>query len=244
VAAVPLYLTFFDGLRRGGERWTRRVWAGVAVGLVGVALVARPSGDMKPGHWAAVIGLQVATLAWTFGSLYAQSRPSKLPLATVAAIEMLAGAAVLGVISWLAGEQVGLLAQASSSSWLALLYLGVFGSLVGFTAYAYCLHELPASTVGTYAYVNPVVAVLLGALFLDEPLSAWMLAGGALILAAVVLTTLSRRRPRPAAETASSRETRDEPAGPKREILGRGRRGAGPPRPEPAFADEPVRTAR
>lgn len=212
VAAVPLYLTFFDGLRRGGQPWTRRVWAGVLVGLLGVALVARPSGTMSPGHWGAVIALQVATLSWTFGSLYAQSVPKKLPLATAAAIEMLAGAAALGVEAWAMGERVGPLAQASGSAWLALLYLGVFGSLVGFTAFAYCLNELPASTVGTYAYVNPVVAVMLGSLFLHEPLSPGMLAGGALILAAVVLTTLSRRAPRPAASPARPRERSIEPA--------------------------------
>ncbi|HET8645186.1 MAG TPA: EamA family transporter, partial [Vicinamibacteria bacterium] len=193
VAAVPLYLTFFDGLRRGGQPWTGRVWAGVLLGLAGVALVARPAADMQPGHWAAVIGLQVATLAWTFGSLYSQSLPRKLPLATAAAIEMVAAALVLAVESWVAGERLALFAQASVSTWLALLYLGVFGSLVGFTAYAYCLNELPASTVGTYAYVNPVVAVALGALFLKEPLSPGMLGGGALILAAVVLTTLNTR---------------------------------------------------
>jgi drug/metabolite transporter (DMT)-like permease len=204
VAAVPLYLTFFDGLRPGGQRWTGRVWMGVLVGLLGVALVARPGGHMSPGHWSAVLALQVATLSWTFGSLYAQSRPRKLPLATASAIEMLAAAAGLGLESWITGEQVSVIAQASPSAWLSLLYLGVFGSLVGFTAYAYCLNELPASIVGTYAYVNPVVAVTLGALFLHEPLSPAILAGGALIVAAVVLTTLRRPQPRPARMPAAA----------------------------------------
>ncbi len=208
VAAVPLYLTFFDGLRRGGQPWTRRVWLGVLVGLMGVALVARPSGGMRPGHWGAVIALQIATLAWTFGSLYAQSLPKKLPLATAAAIEMVAGSLALAFESLLAGEKPLLVTQASGTAWLALLYLAVFGSLVGFTAFAYCLNELPASTVGTYAYVNPVVAVTLGALFLHEPISPGMLAGGALIVAAVVLTTLRRApaRPQPAAPSAIAPE--------------------------------------
>jgi drug/metabolite transporter (DMT)-like permease len=198
VAAVPLYLTFFDGLRRGGQPWTGRVWLGVVVGLAGVALVARPGAEAGAGHWSALIALQVATLAWTFGTLYAQSVPKKLPLASAAAIEMLAGSLVLGFESLLAGEKASLVFQASSSAWLALLYLAVFGSLVGFTAFAYCLNELPASTVGTYGYVNPIVAVTLGAIFLDEPLSTGMVAGGALILAAVVLTTLRRAPARPA----------------------------------------------
>ena len=92
---------------------------------------------------------------------------------------MLAGAVALFLESRLAGEGLEQLAAASSAAWLGLAYLAVFGSLVGFTAFAYCLNELPASTVGTYAYVNPVVAVTLGALLLDEPLSAGLLLGGA-----------------------------------------------------------------
>jgi drug/metabolite transporter (DMT)-like permease len=198
VGAVPLYLTFFDGLRRGGQPWTGRVWLGGLVGLVGVGLVAWPSEGVSAGHWGAVAALQIATLSWTFGTLYAQSRPKKLPLATAAAVEMLAGSLFLALESLVAGEQPALLFQASGSAWGAILYLVVFGSLVGFTAFAYCVNELPASTVGTYAYVNPIVAVTLGALFLREPLSPGILGGGALIVAAVVLTTL-RRAPRAAA---------------------------------------------
>ena len=88
---------------------------------------------------------------------------------------------------------------ASPQAWLSLLYLFVFGSLVGFTAFAFCLNELPASTVGTYAYVNPVVAVLLGSFFLGEPVSAGLVAGAILILGAVLLTTAKRpvRTPKP-----------------------------------------------
>lgn len=199
VATVPLWLTLFDGLRAGGQSWTARAWAGALIGLIGVGLVARPEGGVSAGHWLAIVALQVATLSWTAGSLYAQSLPRKLPLFTASAVEMLAGSAVLLVESRLFGEDLGAFALASSRSWLALLYLAVFGSLVGFTAFAYCLNELPASTVGTYAYVNPVVAVALGHVFLGEPLSPGLLAGAALILLAVLLTTARRiaspRRP-------------------------------------------------
>ena len=82
---------------------------------------------------------------------------------------------------------------ASANAWLSLGYLVVFGSLVGFTAFAYALNELPATTVGTYAYVNPVVAVILGRVFLKEALTSGLLAGGVLILASVVITTRARR---------------------------------------------------
>lgn len=195
VGSVPLYLTLLDGMRKGGQRWTTRVWAGTLIGIVGVALVARPAGGMKAGHWMAVLALQGATLSWTVGSLYAQSLEKKLPLFTASAIEMTAGGLVLFLESRLAGDDLGAFARASGGAWLGIGYLVVFGSLVGFTAFAYCLNELPASTVGTYAYVNPVVAVLLGHFFLREPLSAALLGGGCLILLAVLITTGVLGRP-------------------------------------------------
>jgi drug/metabolite transporter (DMT)-like permease len=107
---------------------------------------------------------------------------------------MLAGSAGLWVESLLAREDPGRLLTASSSAWGGLAYLASVGSLLGFTAFAYCLNELPASTVGTYAYVNPIVAVALGALILDEPLSPALLVGGLLIVASVALTTLRPKR--------------------------------------------------
>jgi drug/metabolite transporter (DMT)-like permease len=197
VATIPLWIIFFDGLRSGGQAWSVRVWLGTFVGLAGVAIVARPEGGVASGHWPGIIALQVATLSWTAGSLYSQALVERLPVLTAAAIEMLAGSAFLAVESRVVGEDLGAFALASRSAWFALAYLMVFGSIIAFTAFAYCLNELPASTVGTYAYVNPVVAVALGALFLGEPVSAGLLAGGLLILAAVVTTTF-RRKPRPA----------------------------------------------
>lgn len=203
VATVPLWLTFFDGLRPGGRPWTTRVWLGTAVGLLGVAFVARPGADgVSAGHWPAILGLEGATLAWTAGALYSQSVRRRLPLFTASAVEMVAGSIVLLGESRLMGEDLALFRTASSNVWLGLLYLAVFGSLVGFTAFAYALNELPASTVGTYAYVNPVVAVALGRIFLGEPLSPGIVAGAALILVAVVLSTSQR----PAAPSAPEPE--------------------------------------
>jgi drug/metabolite transporter (DMT)-like permease len=199
VATVPMWITFLDGLRPGGQPWTVRVWVGTLIGLLGVALVARPEGGVQPGHWMAVIALLVASVSWTIGSLYSQSVPARLPLFSASAVEMVAGSAVLFLESRLVGEDLATIATASPATWGALAYLAVFGSLLGFTAFAYCLNELPASTVGTYAYVNPVVAVLLGRLLLGEPVSAGLVSGGALILLAVLLTTMRRpaREPRP-----------------------------------------------
>jgi drug/metabolite transporter (DMT)-like permease len=208
VATVPMWLTLLDGFRPGGQSWTTRAWVGIALGLAGVALVARPEGGVPPGHWPAVIGLQVGALSWAVGSLYVQSVPRRLPLFSASAVEMLAGSVALFVESRIFGEDLGRIATVSSSAWSALAYLGVFGSLVGFTAFAYCLNELPASTVGTYAYVNPVVAVLLGRVVLGEPVSAGLVSGGALILLAVLLATarkpslVNRPEPVPSEEAA------------------------------------------
>ncbi len=202
VATVPLWLTLLDGLRPGGQAWRARVWLGTLVGLGGVALVVHPEGGVPAGRWPGILALQVACLFWSVGSLYAQSVPRRLPLFTASAVEMLAGSAFLLAESRVCGEDFALLRAASAPAWLALLYLGVFGSLLGFTAFAYCLNELPASTVGTYAYVNPMVAVALGAAVLGEPLSAGLLAGAGLILLAVVLTTARRAPPPPARPAA------------------------------------------
>jgi drug/metabolite transporter (DMT)-like permease len=194
VATVPVWLLLLDGLRPGGQPWTLRVWLGTAIGLLGAALVARPQGDGGRAHWIAILALQTACLAWTVGSLYAQSVPRRLPLATAAAVEMLAGSAGLALASLAFGQDWSTLFTASPRAWAAVLYLVAFGSLVGFTAFAYCLNELPATTVGTYAYVNPVVAVLLGWAILDEPVTPGLVVGAALIVTSVVLTTLRKRR--------------------------------------------------
>jgi drug/metabolite transporter (DMT)-like permease len=195
VATVPLWILLLDGLRPGGRPWTARVWVGTVIGLAGVALVARPEGELDTAHGLAIVALQVACLSWTVGSLYAQSVPKRLPLASAAAIEMLAGSLAIFAASRLFGEDWSRMAAASPRAWGGVGYLVIFGSLVGFTAFAYCLNELPATTVGTYAYVNPIVAVVLGAAILQEPLTPGLLTGGLLIVLSVALTTL-RKGPR------------------------------------------------
>ena len=192
VATVPVWILLLDGLRRNGRPWTLRLWLGTAIGLAGVALVARPGGQLDAQHWLAIAALQLACLAWTVGSLRAQQVLRRLPLASAAAVEMLAGGAVIMVASRLFGEDWSRMVAASARAWGAVSYLIVCGSLVGFTAFAYCLNELPASTVGTYAYVNPMVAVLLGWLVLREPLTPGLLGGGALIVLSVLLTSLRK----------------------------------------------------
>jgi drug/metabolite transporter (DMT)-like permease len=195
VATVPLWMTLLDGLRPDGQKWTARAWTGVAIGLLGVGLIVRPEAGIGPREMPGVLALIAASLVWTIASLYAQSVPKRLPVLTASAVEMVAGGLVLLVASPLVGESLAGFGTASPRAWLGLAYLLIFGSLVAFTAFAYCLNELPATTVGTYAYVNPVVAVALGSLVLGEPLSMSMAAGGALILLAVVIATTGRKQP-------------------------------------------------
>jgi len=195
VATVPLWITFLDGLRPGGQRWTLRVWLGTLLGLLGVYFVARPGGGDWSSHLPGIVALQAATISWTLGTLYSKAVAEPLPVMTAAAVEMLAGAAALLAESALLREPLGAFATASAPAWWSVAYLVVFGSLIGFTAFGYCLSVFSAGTVGTYAYVNPVVAVLLGAWLLDEPVTAGLLAGGSLILGAVLLTTLAPRKP-------------------------------------------------
>jgi drug/metabolite transporter (DMT)-like permease len=201
VATVPLWMTLVEGLRPGGQKWTVRAWIGVAIGLVGVGLIVRPEAGIGPREMPGVVALIGASLVWTLASTYAQNVPRRLPVFTASAVEMVAGGLVLLVASPLAGESLDGFATASPRAWVALGYLLIFGSLVAFTAFAYCLNELPVTTVGTYAYVNPVVAVALGSAVLGEPLSMAMAAGGALILLAVVIATTGRRPPRPTIAT-------------------------------------------
>jgi drug/metabolite transporter (DMT)-like permease len=194
VATLPLWTTLLDGMRPGGTPWTLRGWISTAIGLLGVGLVARPGGDGVAGaHLAGVLALQFAALSWTVGALYTKSMRQPLPVFTASSIEMIAGALILLVESGVMGEDLSGLSGVSLRAWGALGYLVVAGSLIGFTAFAYCLTVLPASTVSTYAYVNPVVAVILGALILNEPVSAGLLGGAGLILAAVVLATKRRK---------------------------------------------------
>ena len=168
---------------------------------------------MSASHWLSILGLQVATLSWTIGSLYAQQVPRRLPLASAAAVEMLAASVVIFASSRLFGEDWSRMASASPRAWGGVGYLVVFGSLVGFTAFAYCLNELPATTVGTYAYVNPVVAVFLGSLVLGEALTPGLLAGGLLIVLSVALTTLRKPSGRhPEGLFSRARDPRSSPA--------------------------------
>ncbi len=208
VAIVPLWMAVLDRAV-WGRRLSRAGAAGIAIGLVGVALLVNPSGGGSRELVGALMPV-AGSFCWAFGSLWARTAPLPEKPLLAAAMEMIGGGAILMVASVAAGERFSV-GEVSSGSVLGLAYLVVFGSLVAYSAYAWLLQRARASLVATYAYVNPVVAVALGAVFLSEPVTWTMAAGGAAIVTAVVLIVTSQSReaevvalePEPALERAA-----------------------------------------
>ncbi|MGW7315394.1 EamA family transporter [Streptomyces sp. NPDC054854] len=203
VASVPMWVVVLRAAT--GDRPPARTLVGVLVGLAGLAVLTGPglSGQVR---LSGVLMVVVAAVLWSLGSFSA----SKLPLPgnpfTGSAYQMLAGGTGGIVVGLLRGEQHGLdLGAFSTASWVAQAYLVLIGSVVGFTAYAWLLRAAPLSLVSTYAYVNPVVAVALGALILDEALTWPILLGGGIVVAGVgviVSTERTRRTERRATPVA------------------------------------------
>ncbi|MER8046362.1 EamA family transporter [Streptomyces sp. NPDC094032] len=195
IAVVPAWVVVLKAL--SGDRPTPGGLAGVLLGLVGLGVLTLPglSGDVKAGGVVLVV---VATLCWSVGSFSSSRLPMPANPFTASAYEMIAGGlAGLGV-GLVRGEQHGLdLSAVSGRSWAALAYLVVFGSLLAFTAYAWLLQAAPLSLVATYAYVNPVVAVALGALVLNEALTWPIVLGGAIVVGGVCLIVSTERRGSP-----------------------------------------------
>jgi drug/metabolite transporter (DMT)-like permease len=184
VASVPLWIVVFRLI--AGDRVAAALVAGVLVGFAGVAILVVPrgaSGEVDPAGLLMVVG---ASFSWALGTFASPRLPTPPdPLASTA-VQMLAGGALLVVAAFAIGEPARAdLSSFSTGSLLALGYLVVFGSLVAFSAYTWLLQHAPVSVVATYAYVNPVVAVLLGAVVLGEAVTPSMLIGAAIILAAV-----------------------------------------------------------
>jgi drug/metabolite transporter (DMT)-like permease len=202
VATVSLWLVIVDWLRPGGRKPVPRVVMGLLMGFVGLALLVGPahlggSGRVDPRGAAVLV---VGSFAWACGSLYSKhgGMPSS-PMLSVA-MQSFAGGAILLIAGLFAGEFRGLhLGAISLRSWLALGYLIVFGSGIGFSAYIYILQKSTAARVATYAFVNPVVALFLGWLIVGETITLRTVVAAAVILTAVILViTAPHRTPVPA----------------------------------------------
>lgn len=192
VACVPLWVVVFR--RMTGQRPPLVTLAGVAVGLVGLVVlllggpVAGTHGTAWWGPWLVVL----AALGWAAGTVAGSRLPTPANPVTFSAVGMLVGGALLTVGAAVRGEQV-VFAEVSAASWVAWVYCVLFGALA-FSAYVYALGSLPVSTVATYAYVNPVIAVLLGVLLADERFGLAQFVGGLVVLCAVVLVVRGEQR--------------------------------------------------
>ena len=204
VATVTLWMVIVDWLRPGGHKPSGRILFGIVLGFVGMAVLVGParlglSGRIDPLGAGVLI---VASLAWACGSLY--SKHGELPSSPLLGVAMqgLCGGGALWIVALLNGEWAKFHAMAAPvRAWLAVGYLFVFGSCIGFSAYLYILKKSTAARVGTYAFVNPIVALAIGWLLGGEVLSQRTLVAAAVILTAVVLViTAPHRDPREAAD--------------------------------------------
>ena len=196
VAIVPMWMVLLDWLRPDGRHPTASVVAGLVMGLAGVVLLVGPvelggGGRMQYLGAAAVVA---GTISWATGSVFGSSfRVPEVPR-MAAALQMTMGAALLLTFGTLRGEWSQFdLAGVSMRSGLSLLYLIVFGSIIAFAAYVYLLRVSTPARVGSYAYVNPVVAVFLGWALADEPVTGRTLLAAAVIITGVVLIVSGRR---------------------------------------------------
>jgi drug/metabolite transporter (DMT)-like permease len=224
IATVPLWMIVIDAAHSRGERLTAKVLASVLLGLAGVGLLMAGGIALGrgAGFWIGVGCLLVAALSWAGGSIYGRYAENPSSYAMYTAMEMLAGGAALMVGGTVRSEWALLdWSKVAGPPLWGELYLIFFGSLLAFTAYVWLLRAAPPALVGTYAYVNPVVAILLGILLFDESLDVWTVAGSAVILASVVLTQVSRARRPPA------------PPAPDAAMSGRDGRGVAAPRSPP-----------
>jgi drug/metabolite transporter (DMT)-like permease len=197
VAIMPLWAALFDAVIPGGKTpLTWRIGIGLVIGFLGSALLAGITPDqLATADLRGPLACTFASASWAMGSVYWKRHPTAdvSPYAAAAAQMAIAGG-LLCVFGLLIGEAPRFRLDAVGAG--AMAYLIVFGSIVGYTAFGYALEHASATIVGTYAYVNPVVAVLLGWLILSEPITGRMLTAMALILGSVLWIQLAARRSR------------------------------------------------
>ena len=196
IASVPLWMALLDALRPGGRRPGIWVVVGVLAGFAGILVLIGPAQLIGIEGEVDLLGVLVLLLAaffWAVGSLY--NRGAKLPASPLlgTGMEMLVGSLGLLLLGTVTGEW-GLLdlAAVSTRSWLGFAYLVVFGSWVGFASYIWLLRVAPTMLVSTYAYVNPLIAILMCSLLAGEELTARVLLAAVFILGSVVLITLKQ----------------------------------------------------
>lgn len=187
VASMPLFVAVFSTLK--GRRLGALEWVGIGLGLFGVGLLN--AGSELAGSLLGMICLVVAPLAWAWGSVWSRDQDLPAPFMNAAG-QMLCGGVLMALASLLLGERFA--GPPPLASLLAVVYLGLFGSIVGYTAYVWLLGHVRPALATSYAYVNPAIAVLLGSVVLQERFDADTWIAMAVILASVVLVTRAPKR--------------------------------------------------
>ena len=195
VASAPLWMGLFAAMR--GQHPNRLEWIGLAVGFAGVLWLN--AGGTLSASPQGLIALLIAPLAWSYGSIWSKGRDLPAPFMGAAG-QMLLGGVMMLVAGLLLGERIETLP--TLKGWLSVGYLLTFGSIVGFSAYIWLLHHVRPALAGSYAYVNPAIAVMLGAALAHERFAARELAAMGVILLGVVAITLAMAR-RPQAVAAA-----------------------------------------
>jgi drug/metabolite transporter (DMT)-like permease len=197
VASIPLWMVLIEALRRDGTRPDWKIMLGLVIGFGGLVLLVSESSGISAGDGLDFVALGVlllAALIWSYGSIY--SRDADMPQSSLlgTGIEMLGGAAGLFLVGTIVGEWQELrLAEVSTNSALGLAYLVVFGSLIGFVSYGWLLRNAPIPLVSTYAYVNPIVAIFLGAWLGSELITIRIVLSALIIIGSVVVINLSKQ---------------------------------------------------
>jgi drug/metabolite transporter (DMT)-like permease len=197
LATIPAFMALSEITLLRTQRLTMRLALALLVGIAGVAVLMSHSLFLggAPIAAAGAAALIVAALSWSIASVLTRILPLPVSKAMSAGVQMLAGGVLLTIASAALGEYRGFHPSAvPREAWFALAYLVVFGSIIAFTAYVWLIHHESPTKVGTYAYVNPVIAVLLGYFFAGEPLGLRTLLGTALVLVSVLLITTARAK--------------------------------------------------
>ena len=209
VATAPFWMAIIELFRTSGERVSVQSGIGMTLGFLGVALLVTPRGSggaFGTGFLLGALAIQVGGICWQLGSAHAKYNLRHVPLLSSAALQMLFGGAIVTVAGFAIGE--GPRFALTPRTFLALAYLTIFGSVLAYSAYVFALAHMRTTHTSLYAYVNPVVAVFLGWLILDEPLTAVSIAAMVVILAGVALVQTAgwKKSAAPAENAAAARK--------------------------------------
>jgi drug/metabolite transporter (DMT)-like permease len=211
LASIPLFITLLEIIFLRTQRLTVRLAVGLVVGILGVSVLMAKSVRLgeAPLDRPGAIAILVAAMGWSTGTILTRKLTLPASKAMSAAAQMLLGGLQLFVLTAVSGELAGFHPfSVPAIAWFALIYLIVFGSLIGFTAYVWLLHYESPTMVGTYAYVNPVVAVAVGHFVGGEAIGPRTILGTLLVLASVLMITLMSSQSQKAIEVVRKRDKR------------------------------------